>query len=284
MLVAGGTGRLGAQVVAGLLAGGHEVRVLARGKRPPPAEITGAQLIAGSVSDPAVVARAVEGVEVVVSTVTGFPFVSPTRVDLQGTRVLADAAGRAGADLVLVSVAGASPDSRVGLFRAKYQAEQVLRRSNLGWTIIRPEAFADLWVDLLTTTAGGSHRPLVFGRGNNPIGWVAVRDVSALTVRAVQSASLRQKTLTISGPQRLTLTELASRVMAVHGWSGDPRHVPTGALRLASMLPGRPGRQAEAALAMDVMAPAHDDARREVAHLPCTPVETVLASDHAGSV
>jgi NADH dehydrogenase len=282
ILVAGGTGRLGSQVVADLLAGGHEVRVLARGKRPPPVEVTGAEVITGSVSDPSVVARAVAGADVVVSAVTGFPFVPPAQVDLAGTRALADAAERAGAELVLISVAGASPDSLMGLFRAKYHAEQALRRSNTEWTIIRPEAFADLWIDLLTTSAGRSHRPLVFGRGNNPFGWVAVRDVSALTVRAVQTRSLRQTTLTISGPQRLTLTELACRVMAVHGWPGTPRQVPTGALRLASMLPGRAGRQAEAALAMDVMLPVVDDARQAVPHLPITPVEALLAPDRAG--
>lgn len=276
ILVAGGTGRLGSQVVAGLLSTGHQVRVLARGRRPPSPEITGAEVVTGSVTDPSVVARAVTGVEAVVSAVTGFPSVSPARVDLDGTRVLADAAERADARLVLLSVAGASPEAPMGLFRAKFHAEHLLRRSSLAWTIIRPEAFADLWIDLLTTTAGRSHRPLVFGRGNNPMGWVAVRDVAALTVRAVETTSLRQATLTISGPQRLTLTELASRVMAAHGWPGSPRHVPTGVLRVASLLPGRAGRQAEAALAMDAMPPVVDDAHDVVPDLPRTPVEALL--------
>jgi NADH dehydrogenase len=239
-------------------------------------------MVTGSVTDPSVAARALTGVDVVVSAVTGFPSASPAKVDLEGTRVLAGAADRAGAELVLLSVAGASPDSQMGLFRAKYEAERVLSRADLAWTIIRPEAFADLWIDLLTTTAGRSHRPLVFGRGDNPIGWVAVRDVAALTVRAVETASLRRMTLTISGPQRLTLSELASRVMDVHGWPGTPRHVPTGALRLASILPGRAGRQAEAALAMDVMLPAVDDAHQAVPHLPRTPVEALLAPARAG--
>lgn len=276
ILVAGGTGRLGSQVVRSLLAGGHDVRVLARGTRPPPADITGADVIAGSVTDPSVVARAVQGVDRVVSAVTGFPFVSPARVDLQGTRVLVSAAEAVGAEVLLVSVAGASPDSPMGLFRAKYHAEQVLGRARVSGTIIRAEAFADLWIDLLRTSAGRSRRPLVFGRGDNPMGWVAVRDVAALTVRATESGALRGSTLTISGPQRLSLTDLAHRVMAANGWPGSPRHVPTRALRLAARLPGRAGRQAEAALAMDVMPAALDDARRAAPDLPCTPIEALL--------
>lgn len=281
ILVAGGTGRLGSQVVAGLLAGGHDVRVLARGKRPPPPEITGVEVVTGSVTDPSVVARALVGVELLVSAFTSFPFRSPSRVDLPGARVLVSAADAAGAEVVLVSVAGAAPSSPMELFRAKYGAEQLLDRSGVTGTVIRPEAFADLWIELLTTTAGRSHRPLVFGRGDNPMGWVAVRDVAALTVRAIETSSLHGSTLTISGPHRLTLTELACRVMAAHGWPGAPRHVPTGALRAAARLPGRAGRQAEAALAMDVMPAISDDARRVVPDLPSTPVQALLEGPFA---
>ncbi|MGB7818948.1 MAG: NAD(P)H-binding protein, partial [Ornithinibacter sp.] len=97
--MAGGTGRLGSSVVADLLAKGHKVRVLARGKRTPPLGITGAEWVAGSVCDSAVVARAMAGVDVVVSAVTGFPSTSPVRVDGEAAAVLAEAAQRAGARL-----------------------------------------------------------------------------------------------------------------------------------------------------------------------------------------
>jgi NADH dehydrogenase len=277
ILVAGGTGRLGSQVVAGLLAAGHDVRVLARGRRPPPPATTGAELVTGSVTDPEAVARAVVDARVVVSAVTGFPFRSPDRVDLSGAEVLVRAAEEVGAAVVLVSVAGAAPTSPMGLFRAKYAAEQMLSRSSVPGTVIRPEAFADLWIELLRSTAGRSHRPLVFGRGRNPMGWVAVRDVAALTVRAVGDSSLHGSTLTISGPERLTLTDLAELVMAEQEWPGVPRHVPTPVLRVAAKLPGRAGRQAEAALAMDVMPRVFDDARSAAADLPCTSVQALLA-------
>ena len=154
--------------------------------------------------------------------------------------VVVHAAEGVGARLVFLSVAGASPHSPMELFRAKYAAEQSVRSSDLAWTIIRPDAFADLWIQLLTRTAGRPHRPLVFGPGSNPTGWVAVRDVTALTVRAVETPSLRGSCLTISGPQRLTATEFASRVMAAQHWPGTPRHVPIRLLHVASTLPGSP--------------------------------------------
>jgi len=279
ILVAGGTGRLGSAVVAALLAEGHEVRVLARGRRPPPDPTAGVEWIPGSVSDSTVVARAVAGVDVVVSAVTGFPSAPPSRVDGAGTAVVVHATERVGARLVFLSVAGASPDSRMELFRAKYEAERAVVSSGLEWTIIRPDAFADLWIELLTQTGRRTQRPLVFGRGSNPTGWVAVRDVTALTVRAVGTTTLGGRRLTISGPQRLTATELAAHVMAARGWPGTPRHVPTGFLRAASMLPGGPGRQARAALAMETLPAVVDDARRAVPQLPRTRVDALLETD-----
>lgn len=282
ILVVGGTGRLGSQVVRRLLTSGHQVRVLARGKRSRPAETTGSQIVFGSVTDPAAVKRALDGVDLVVSAVTGFPFRAPAQVDSAGNAVLVEAAQAVGAEMVLLSVADAAPDSAMGLFRAKYDAEQVLGRSTVRGTIIRPEAFADLWIELLTTTAGRSHRPLVFGRGDNPIGWVAVGDVATLVTRVVDDPGLRGSTLTISGPERISLNDLARRVMAARGWPGAPRHVPVAALRVAARLPGRVGRQAEAGLAMDTLPAAIDNAHEAVPNLPCVGVGDLLATVSPG--
>jgi uncharacterized protein YbjT (DUF2867 family) len=278
ILVAGGTGRLGSQVVGGLLTRGHQVRVLARGKRSRPAEIAGSDIVLGSVTDAAAVQRAVDGVNLVVSAITGFPFTAPARVDSAGNALLVEAAQSVGAEVVLLSVAGAAADSAMELFRAKAAAEQALSRSTARGTIIRPEAFADLWIELLTTTAGRSHRPLVFGRGDTPFGWVAVGDVAALVIRVIEDPSLRGSTLTVSGPERISLNDLARRVMAAHGWPGNPRHVPVVALRVAARLPGRAGRQAQAGLAMDSLPPVIDNAHEAVPDLPRTRVGDLLAT------
>jgi len=278
ILVVGGTGRLGSRVTDGLLGRGHRVRVLARGRRPIPKEVARADLVTGSVTDPAVLERALVGVDVVVSAVTGFPFADPARVDLAGNELLVRVAERVGAEVVLLSVAGAEPGSAMGLFRAKFEAEQCLHRSSVQGTVIRPDAFADLWIELLATTARRSHRPLVFGRGETPFGWVAVGDVAALVIRLVEDPTLRGSTLTISGPERISLNDLARRVMAAHGWPGTPRHMPVAALRIAARLPGRAGRQAQAGLAMDSLPPVIDNAHEAVPDLPHASVGDLLAT------
>ena len=282
ILVVGGTGRLGSQVSAGLLSHGYQVRVLARGMRPLTEQVADAEMVTGSVTDPVVLDRALAGVDLVVSAVTGFPFTNPSRVDSAGNTLLVRAAERVGAEVVLVSVAGAAPDSEIGLFRAKFDAEQTVDRSWLRGTIIRPDAFADLWIELLTTSARRSHRPLVFGRGDASIGWVAVRDVASLVIRVIDQPSLRGTAYTLSGPEQISLTDLAQRLMSVRGWPGPPRHLPVPALRATALIPGRIGRQAQAALAMDDLAPVEDDTRTRIHGLPNTPVAELFATTRAG--
>jgi uncharacterized protein YbjT (DUF2867 family) len=239
ILVAGATGRLGSLVVERLEAQGHRVRALSHH-------------IDGDLRR--ISAESFDGVSVVVSAVTGFPTQAPGDVDRDGNAALVDAAERVGADVVLVSVYGASPESPMELFRMKHAAEEHLRRSGCAWTIIRPDAFEETWVEILEQTAGSRGRPLVFGRGDNPFAWVSVDNVAAEVVRAVADPSMRGRTLDVRGPQAQTLDQLARRVMSEHGWEGDPRHVPRAILHLMSVIPGKQGRLAQASLAMDIVA------------------------------
>ena len=287
ILIAGGTGCLGSVVANRLQQRGEEVRVLSRGLAPHPGTIDpGVDVVRGDVRDPASLDKPMEGVDVVVSAVQGFmgpEGVTPQSVDRDGNIHLVEAAERVGAQVVMVSVVGASPESPMALMRAKYDAEQRLRASTCSWTIVRPEAYAETWAQLVERTAGDSHRPLVFGRGDNPITWVSVADVAALVERAVLDEALRGRVLEICGPEAVTLTQLAEMVMAHRGWAGTPRHVPRPALHVMANTVGlfKPGMalQARAALAMDELPTTSDtELRAEFADLPCTPVSQVVAA------
>ncbi|MEP7036642.1 MAG: NAD(P)H-binding protein [Actinomycetota bacterium] len=238
ILVAGGTGRLGSLVVELLELHGSSVRCLSRHADGDLREIP---------------EHALSGVTVVVSCVTGFPGQEPADVDRDGNIALIDATARAGADMVLVSVLGASAHSPMPLFRMKYAAEEHLRESGASWTIIRPDAFEETWVEILEKTAGRRNRPVVFGRGDNPFAWTRVDEVAAHVVRAAMDPQLRGQTMDVTGPRPRTLEELARSVMRDHGWQGEPRHLPRAALHLIAQIPGQPGRIAKASLVMDVL-------------------------------
>ena len=271
IVVAGGTGRLGSAVVTRLLAAGEEVRVMSRGLT---GDLpSGAEHVRGDVRSADEAARVVQGADVVVSAVQGFAGpggVTPRSVDREGNSNLIRAAADVGADFVLVSLTHTAPGSPLEIAREKYAAEQTLRESGVGWTVVRAAAFAELWVQLLEETARRSQRPLVFGRGHTPIWWVSVDDVAAEVVRAALDPGTRGRTIDVIGPEGLTLEELAQKVMTAHGWTGRPRHVRPVALRVASWTVGLVvpvvARRTRAALAMDRLAPEDASVQAEARH------------------
>jgi uncharacterized protein YbjT (DUF2867 family) len=258
ILVAGGSGTLGRLLVHQLLASGQKVRVLTRDA----ARIGGAggaaEVVVGDVRVPDDLRRAVAGADTVVSAVQGLAGpggVSPASVDRDGNIHLIDAAADAGADVVLMSVIGASPDSPMELFRMKAAAEAHLRQSTVAWTIVRSAAFLDTWTAILDKTAGRSGRPMVLGRGDNPINFVAASDVAMALTAAVVDGTTRATIIEVSGPADLTLTQLADEVQRAAGRRAAPRHLPRTALKVAAATVGRVqpqlGRMMRASLVMD---------------------------------
>ncbi|WP_349897612.1 SDR family oxidoreductase [Parafrigoribacterium soli] len=261
ILVAGGTGRLGRMIVDRLVGRGLAVRVLTRDvEHARPLLDDRVEVVAGDVRDDAslALALAMAGVEIVVSAVQGFigpGKVTPSTVDRDGNLRLIAAARAVDAEVIMMSVLGAAAASPIELSRMKFAAEEELRRSGVRSTVIRAAPFLDTWVEILEATAVRSGRPLVFGRGNNPISFVSVGDVAELVERVVVDPSTRGSVLQIRGPNDRTLNQLAAAVQAKAARRGTVRHVPPLALSLTANTIGRMkpqlGRQARMALAMD---------------------------------
>jgi deazaflavin-dependent oxidoreductase (nitroreductase family) len=145
ILVTGGTGTLGRQVVPRLRDGGHEVRVLSRGNRQDGTD--GIELVAGDLSSGDGVEAAVDGTEVILH------LAGTTRGDEVKAANLVRAASRAGTrHLVFISVVGADripvvsavDRAMFGYFASKRAAEQVIADAGLPWTTLRATQFHDL--------------------------------------------------------------------------------------------------------------------------------------------
>ncbi|HTL83613.1 MAG TPA: NAD(P)H-binding protein [Acidimicrobiia bacterium] len=273
MLVAGGTGRLGTLVVSQLVEKGFEVRVLTRDPARA-AHLTGVatEIATGDVRDRASIERTMDQVRTVVSAVHGFAgpgHVTPASIDRDGNANLVDSAAAAGADVVLMSVVGASADSPMELFRAKHDAEEHLRTSGAPWTIVRSTAFVELWAEIM-------RKPIVFGRGDNPINFVSVHDVAAVVVRAAIDPNVRGQILEVGGPQNVTFNELAMLLQQARGTGGKIRHVPRSVLRALAPF----GRQPRAAITMDTADMRFDVTGRT--DLPLTELGTALSRVASG--
>jgi uncharacterized protein YbjT (DUF2867 family) len=289
ILVAGGTGTLGALVVRRLTDRGLGVRVLTRDPTRASHLPDAVHVLTGDLQEPAAVAEAVRGCDTVVSAVHGFvgpgkP--SPEAIDRDANRALIHAAVAADVHhLVLVSVLDAAPDHPMSLHRAKYDAEQALKASGLQWTIIRPAAYLETWIAIIGGKLSSNGQALVFGPGRNPINFVSARDVAAAVDLAVHDQSLRGQVVEVAGPENLTFTQLADRLVTASGRPGRTRHIPLPMLRAMSVL-ARPlsptfARQAQAAVVMNTTDMAVDltTVRDHVPTVPATTLDELIRGE-----
>jgi uncharacterized protein YbjT (DUF2867 family) len=237
IVVAGASGTLGPLLIPLLVARGEPVQVVTRDPDAARGKLSGVEIVGGDVTRPEDARRVVAGARVVVSAITGFASPAGLQgVDVEGNRVLAEAAAAAGVEhFVLLSVAQASADHPMELFRAKFAAEQAVRASGVPWTFIRPAGYLETWLGLIGGPLVAKGRTVVFGRGRNPINFVSALDVARFVDLAIVDPSFRSTIIEVPGPENLTLDELVEITRAASGQTGSASHTPRAMMRVLSI-------------------------------------------------
>ena len=249
ILIAGASGVLGRGVATRLLAGGEQVRVMAR----TPAKVddlkrAGAEVVQGDLVDAPSLALACTGADrvfVAAHAMLGKGDHDSHAVDDVGHRALIDAAGAAGVSrFVYVSILGAAPDHPVDFWRTKFGIEEYLKASGLSYTILRPSAFMETHAHTFCgKSILESGKTTLLGKGTKPRNFVAVRDVAAVAVLALTDPGLRGRTIEIGGPGDFTNDQVAALYGELAGVTPKVRHVPPPVARGMSVVlkPFQPG-------------------------------------------
>lgn len=97
------------------------------------------------------------------------------------------------------------------------RGELVIARSDLDWTIIRPNWFVqDLDDDHFFGEVIRDKGAMVMTTGGASISWIDNRDISATAVELLANSDLcRHEALTLTGPESLTLAALTDRITTI---------------------------------------------------------------------
>jgi uncharacterized protein YbjT (DUF2867 family) len=230
ILVAGGTGFVGGGIVRELARRGKPIAVLTRdaakaATRFPYIEV---EYREGDVRDPASLAAAVQGAEVVIGCVQfpnspienrrrGYTF---QEIDAIGTERLVEASKAAGIQrYIYLSGAGAAPDAKYHWFRAKWRAETAVRDSGITYVILRPS-----WVygpedsslnRFLTMSRFLPFVPIIGDASKQRLQPVFIDDLGWAVAEVVDNRAADNRVFEIGGPEVLTMKEIIRTALEV---------------------------------------------------------------------
>lgn len=224
VLVTGGTGFVGREIVRQLHNTGHRTILLAR--RPEAratrevATLLGARVRPGDVLDGDSLRNTCAGVEAVihlVGIISECGNQTFENVHARGTRNMIFAAQDAGIKRFLhMSALGTRPGSVSRYHQTKWAAEEQVRQSGLGWTVFRPSIIygpGDGFVNLFARIIRFSPILPVLGSGQNQFQPVAVQTVASAFVKALTESRAVGEVYDLGGPEMFTFDELLDQIL-----------------------------------------------------------------------
>jgi NADH dehydrogenase len=234
ILVTGGTGVIGTGLIAELLSRGHQVRLLSRRADEDVRRWKTVEAIAGDVGDATSIRGSAATCDAIVH-VAGIaiehpPDVTFERVNVEGTRNVVREAGRSSVRrLIFISSLGADRGA-TDYHRSKFAAEEIVRQSDLDWTILRPGAVygpGDEVISNLLKMVRILPAVPVIADGEQQFQPIWFEDLARAIALIAESPLLVRQTAEIAGPDVTTLNDLLRRLGAITG--RHPLRVPVPA-------------------------------------------------------
>jgi uncharacterized protein YbjT (DUF2867 family) len=217
ILVTGATGRPGSAVIREFVRHGTQVRALARD--PAKAEalhgLPGVDVAFGDMLAPETLRGALAGVDRVLM-ISG---AGPQMLETQCTFI--DAANRAGVAHIVKfsgqdSIDGFDPE-RFRSTRSHEQIQRYLVGSPTSWTILRPSQFMQVYFEETPTIVERGELRLPLGEAT--LAPVDIADIAKVAYQVLTTPGHRNRSYTMTGPEALTMTEVAERISAAIGKS-----------------------------------------------------------------
>lgn len=204
ILVIGATGRVGGEVLAQLVAKGAPLRVLVQNAAQAATfEAQGVAVAWGDLRRPETLDPAFQGVTKLFLVTPG----APDQVEVQCNAITA--AQRAGVQQVVkISDLGASPHSPLVHARWNWEVEQVLVKSGLPYTILRPQFFMQNFLLVLAPSVTAEDA-FFAPSGSGRVPFVDIRDIAEVAVAALTEKGHENRIYDLTGPEDLSFADVA---------------------------------------------------------------------------
>ncbi len=249
ILVTGGTGFVGSRVVPALLEAGHPVRMMSRGNvdwtDTTMAELkrAGVDVVVGDVRDPRKILEAVDGAKVVINLIgitQQTPEISFDDIHVEAVKGLIEAGSKYGVErFIHVSCLGASEHGENACFKSKWQGEELVRKSEFIWTVLRPSlTFAEdsIFLNKLVKIVQASPVIPVVDSGLNRLAPISVDDVADCIVQSIYNKHTAEQTYDLVGPNSYSISELLQLIAQSKGKNKPVMHVPSSMAKAVTNL------------------------------------------------
>jgi uncharacterized protein YbjT (DUF2867 family) len=241
ILVTGATGLNGKELLRVLSASGVAVRALVR--NPARAEAIAAlpnvEIVQGDMAHPETLAAGLRGVDRAMLISSS----DPMMLDVQTNFI--DAARKAGVKHI-VKLSGIKPelDSAFRFARMHGEIEKRLEASGMAFTHLRAGEFMPAYFRQVPniTAKGAMFLPME----DASIASIDVGDIAEIAAKVLTGSGHEGKTYPLTGPQALTMTEVAEKLSAATGKTIRYVNVPPEAARQAQLAAGMPAYLADA--------------------------------------
>lgn len=212
LFISGAGGQLGRLVLEALLSRGYQGRIIAGTRKPDELQIAGVETRKSDLAEPASIAAALQGVDrmLLIST----DVIGEVRRTLHTNAI--DAAKAAGVKhIVYTSMPHPEPGSIIPMADDHYPTEQAIKASGLEYTILRASWYAENLLQALPPALASGKWYTSAGAGR--ISHVARIDVARAAAGALLADYQGSRVLTVTGPEALSMREIAAIASEVTG-------------------------------------------------------------------
>ena len=241
LLVIGGTGTLGRQIVRKALENGFNVRCIVRNKKSASfLQEWGAELVYGDLTLPETLALCFQGVTAVIDASTTRPDDDSNLVDVDwyGKLMLIDLAKRVKIKrFIFFSIMNAEKYPYISLMNMKSGIEEALRNSGVPYTIFKCAGFFQALINQYAIPIL-EEKPIWTTKESVAISYIDTQNIATLCIKSLSLNTTENKSFFLGGPKSWISKDIIDICEKLSGQKAKIQLVPLGFLKIVRQITG----------------------------------------------